>query len=181
MTELTPARRVPLTVPVENLEHADFLGEGLLLPRDLVIEAPELSSDDLIEVSYRAYSAGQEKVVQGKIAGIFNLECARCAAPLRRRFTMRFRHYYAAGKGETALEDAEELYHYEGSRLDLRQGLREEVLLQIPMKPLCREDCQGLCEQCGQNLNEGSCSCAQEDIDPRLEILKQLLPKKETD
>lgn len=51
--------------------------------------------------------------------------------------------------------------------LDLTESIRQGILLAMPMKPLCREDCAGLCPQCGQNLNEKTCNCASEKIDPR--------------
>ncbi|NIV30868.1 MAG: DUF177 domain-containing protein, partial [Anaerolineae bacterium] len=53
--------------------------------------------------------------------------------------------------------------------------LREQAWLAIPMKPLCRADCKGLCPQCGATLNLESCACETERIDPRLELLKDLL------
>jgi len=59
--------------------------------------------------------------------------------------------------------------------LDLTEALREQVLLALPMRPLCSPDCRGLCSGCGKNLNEGPCDCVQEVIDPRLVGLKELL------
>lgn len=59
--------------------------------------------------------------------------------------------------------------------LDLTEALREQILLDLPMRPLCRPDCRGLCIKCGKNLNEGPCDCVQETIDPRLVGLKELL------
>jgi uncharacterized protein len=57
--------------------------------------------------------------------------------------------------------------------LDLREAIRQNALLAIPMKPLCREDCPGLCPQCGKDLNEGPCDCPEESIDPRWAKLLQ--------
>ena len=51
--------------------------------------------------------------------------------------------------------------------LDLREAIRQNALLAIPMKPLCREDCAGLCTVCGKDLNEGQCDCEKAEIDPR--------------
>lgn len=59
--------------------------------------------------------------------------------------------------------------------LDLTDALREQILLDLPMRPLCRPDCRGLCIECGSNLNEEPCDCVQETIDPRLVGLKELL------
>ena len=58
--------------------------------------------------------------------------------------------------------------------LDLTEAIRQYVLLAIPMKPLCKDDCAGLCPNCGHNLNEGICSCSPQE-DPRWAKLKELL------
>ncbi len=59
--------------------------------------------------------------------------------------------------------------------LDLAEIVRQAIFLALPMHPLCKQDCAGLCSQCGQNLNWGQCDCATEAIDPRLEVLRRLL------
>lgn len=58
--------------------------------------------------------------------------------------------------------------------LDLREAIRQNALLVIPMKPLCREDCAGLCQQCGKDLNQGQCDCNKAEVDPRWEKLADL-------
>lgn len=64
---------------------------------------------------------------------------------------------------------------YSGDRIDLSQVLWEQVSFAIPMKPLCKEDCLGLCPECGTNLNHSKCSCDRDTVDPRLASLKKLL------
>jgi DUF177 domain-containing protein len=59
--------------------------------------------------------------------------------------------------------------------LDIGEVIRQNLVLGLPMYPICRSKCKGLCPNCGQNWNEGPCSCTLEDIDPRLAVLKQLL------
>lgn len=68
----------------------------------------------------------------------------------------------------------------EGEVLDTEPLIREQVQLGIPMKPLCREDCKGLCSDCGKDLNEGECDCAHEEIDPRWAALAALKKPEET-
>jgi uncharacterized protein len=63
---------------------------------------------------------------------------------------------------------------FDGRTIDLDPIVREQVLLALPMQAVCREDCQGLCGMCGQNLNEGTCECASERVDPRLASLKNI-------
>jgi uncharacterized protein len=59
--------------------------------------------------------------------------------------------------------------------IDLAPLVRDLSLLDMPINPICRPDCQGLCMECGQNLNEGDCGCTADDIDPRLAALRQFL------
>lgn len=59
--------------------------------------------------------------------------------------------------------------------IDLDQVVTENLFLSVPMKKLCKDDCKGLCPTCGANLNKVTCSCTKEEIDPRLEALKDLL------
>jgi uncharacterized protein len=67
---------------------------------------------------------------------------------------------------------------YDGDAIDLGQLVREQFYLSLPMKPLCRQDCAGLCPECGTNLNVSRCECEHRWIDPRMAALEQLLPKK---
>jgi len=64
---------------------------------------------------------------------------------------------------------------YQDDRIDVGLLIREQIYLALPMKPICRDDCQGLCSECGTNLNSSSCNCAREAVDPRLASLKTLL------
>jgi len=76
------------------------------------------------------------------------------------------------------LTDAEaEIGYYQGEGLLLEEAVREQVLLALPLKMICREDCKGLCPQCGQNLNEGPCSCTAPNHDLRWSALKEIRDK----
>ena len=74
---------------------------------------------------------------------------------------------------ELTREDLEECF-YEGETIDLDEILREQLLLALPMYPRCQESCRGLCPVCGVNLNEQSCSCEREEIDPRWVALRTI-------
>jgi DUF177 domain-containing protein len=75
--------------------------------------------------------------------------------------------------GSFDLERADEEL-FDGKTIDLDPLVREQVLLALPMHAACREDCKGLCGMCGQNLNEGECRCAADQVDPRFAKLKDL-------
>ena len=67
--------------------------------------------------------------------------------------------------------------YYAGEIIDLVPLITEQIILQVPMKALCGETCRGLCPRCGVNLNLASCNCRNEDIDPRLAVLKNVKVK----
>ena len=71
--------------------------------------------------------------------------------------------------------DSDAYIQVDSGSLDLDELLRADILLELPTKYLCREDCKGLCAVCGKNLNDGPCNCNLHQIDPRLEVLKQLI------
>ena len=108
------------------------------------------------------------------------LECSRCLEPFRLTvdapFDMRYLPFSEASTDPEREVEEEDLgtSYYRDDQIDLNQLLREQFYLALPMKPLCREDCKGLCAQCGTNLNVGSCDCAPVWEDPRLAALKGL-------
>jgi uncharacterized protein len=91
--------------------------------------------------------------------------------------TRVFQPKYSEEEIELVAEDME-FSAYEGDRFDLADVLLEQIVLALPMKRLCREDCAGLCQRCGKNLNEGMCGCKDSAIDPRWDALKGFSPRK---
>ncbi|HET6915863.1 MAG TPA: DUF177 domain-containing protein [Acidimicrobiales bacterium] len=91
--------------------------------------------------------------------------------PVQARATGHHGHHTPAGE-----EEDEETYPLKGELLDLQPLVRDALLLDLPLAPLCREDCKGLCPTCGADLNDGPCSCARAPADPRwaaLDLLKE--------
>lgn len=117
--------------------------------------------------------------------GDFEILCARCvepvALPLSGEFDLIFRPEDAdAVGGEHAITpDETEIGYYEKSGLSLEDVVREQVLLSLPGRTLCKEDCKGLCPRCGQNLNLATCSCGDVPSDPRWNALADLASKLE--
>lgn len=75
-------------------------------------------------------------------------------------------------------EDYEDVLYYKNNNLNLDEYIVEQVILSLPMRTICKEDCKGLCSKCGKDLNVSECDCVHNDIDPRLEKLKDFLPKE---
>lgn len=108
-----------------------------------------------------ATSLGHHIYIEGEAAGGVELVCSRCLTVFRRPFEVAFEGKFIPeamleGWGD---EDETEIYGLDGTTCDLSPMVGQEILLGLPMKPLCSPDCKGLCPVCGQNLNEGSCMC----------------------
>jgi uncharacterized protein len=110
---------------------------------------------------------------EGQLHSQVQLECARCLET----FSQPIDFYLEAQFGLPPIKPQGEPIFPIGVKgvLDLTEALREQILLVLPMRSLCRPDCRGLCIECGKNLNEGPCDCVQEVIDTRLAGLKELL------
>ena len=118
--------------------------------------------------------------MQGTMTGEFSAKCSRCLAPVKLDIHPSLRlTLLPKGKERKVGEDDEldiddmSIDVYEGKTIDLSNFVRDELLLELPPKPLCSESCKGLCASCGINLNDGSCSC-EPPADPRWSALKEI-------
>ncbi|MCS6843412.1 MAG: DUF177 domain-containing protein [Caldilineales bacterium] len=120
-------------------------------------------------------------LVQGELAGHVVVPCSRCLADVRVPVILHIEEQFqptvdvVRGVFLEVDEEDEALLIDEHHILDLHEVLRQEVLLEIPMQPLCRPDCAGLCPSCGEDLNLGACQCATAEVDPRWADLGALL------
>ena len=128
----------------------------------------------------------------GTVKAELELVCSRCldpfALPVDRSFDLRFlpagtvEPRTDADDEEIEVEDDDvSLTFYRDEQIDLNELLREQFYLALPMKPLCREDCKGICPQCGTNRNTAPCECNPQWEDDRLAGLKTLLKKQNDD
>lgn len=134
------------------------------------------------------YADGAHAFAAGAFRGELTVACSRCVNPVvltideKLRVTFMPSHEMpsdddaAAGEDDDGAElaaDDLDVFPFDGERLDLEPVFREQFVLAVPFAPLCAETCKGLCQQCGIDLNTGSCSCTP-PIDPRLAALKGL-------
>ncbi len=118
--------------------------------------------------------------LKGSFGGAFEIPCARCVEPVEQRLTGDFDLLFRpSGVDATGSEHAistpeTEIGYYENGGLALEDVLREQVLLSMPARTLCRTDCKGLCPRCGENRNETECSCDVGPSDPRWGALAEL-------
>lgn len=110
------------------------------------------------------------------------LTCGRCVSRFRQPLKIKFEEEFlptidvASGMPIPQAEDAAGAFMIDERHiLDLTEPARQFALMAVPMKPLCRPECAGLCQKCGHDLNEGNCACPSDEIDPRLSELTKLL------
>jgi uncharacterized protein len=140
---------------------------------------------DLVEEHHGKHHVIQDIRLKGDLSTRLQLTCARCLEPVmqdvQRDFDLLYRPQGSdAGHAELSVTDAEaEIGYYTGDGLELDDVLREQILLAVPLRALCSEECKGLCPHCGKNLNEGPCSCAEPLEDPRWAALKDIRKRLE--
>ena len=116
----------------------------------------------------------------GHVQTVLELPCSRCLEsfflPIDAGFDLLyFPQSKNVGEGELEVEEEDmSVAFYDNSEIDLGQLMREQFYLALPMKPLCAEECRGLCPTCGINLNRAVCECRRDWIDPRLAVLKAI-------
>jgi uncharacterized protein len=137
-----------------------------------------------VELSLDIEKLGEEAFgVKGRAVTRLEVTCSRCIEPFEVPVTAAFDlryvpHVENTGEGEREVgEDDLATAFYRDGALDVIELIREQFMLALPMKPLCSDDCKGLCQQCGTNLNKAQCECAPSWADPRLAPLKSLLTR----
>jgi uncharacterized protein len=122
----------------------------------------------------------QQFRLAGTVTTALELPCSRCLEPfswpVAAQFDLRYQpHTLNTGEGEQEIEEDDlSTAFYHNDEIDLGHLMREQFYLSLPMKPLCRDDCRGLCPVCGVNLNRETCTCERGWEDPRFAVLKKL-------
>lgn len=126
-----------------------------------------------LEVHGRAELVAGEMRLRGDLQTVIEVPCARCLEPTRLPVAMDFDLFYRSVQTIARNEEVEikgddlDIGFFHGDGLLLKDALREQILLALPMKSICRPDCAGLCSQCGRNRNLGPCGCAPAPVDER--------------
>jgi len=126
--------------------------------------------------------SGPTVYVRGNLKAVISQECSRCLEPavltVEGDFVYTLVPEKAEFEEEIELTAAElETGYYRGDFIDLAPLVCEQIVLQVPIKVLCSDDCKGLCPHCGKNLNTGSCNCRSDVVDNRLAVLKNFRVK----
>jgi uncharacterized protein len=146
------SRAVHLEVPVTGLAHS----------------SARVEDGDPLALDLRLESLAEGILASGQVRGRWSGACSRCLIPVRQEFEVGLRELFE----HDPVED--ETYPLDHEEIDLEQPVRDTVLLELPLVPLCDPGCLGLCPTCGGDLNEIACSCPTAPVDPRWESLRQI-------
>lgn len=162
-----------------------------ILVSDISEEGLDIDIEEKVETEYprilspvktvlHVDKIGDEIFVRGRISTDIELRCSRCLKDFKKDMSIDVDvvyHSLSELRGEEKYEikeDELDTGFYLGNEIDVNQLLHEQIILNIPMKPLCNESCKGLCPKCGKDLNIEGCDCERKGIDPRFEKLKKL-------
>lgn len=156
-----------------------FRAEGFVYPLDMTFDLSLDVADVIVTGPLHVLGEIRNRngivTLQAEIQAKITLLCNRCAKEVVQSVQYPMQHTLVA---QLNAEDTGEFLLLESMQLDLEELVREDFILSLPSKFLCKEDCKGICPQCGQDWNEGPCGCKKQ-IDPRLEALSQLLAQEE--
>lgn len=168
------------------LDLSRLRGGSERLVREVPPEAFDAAGEDYRVSAQVAFSIDVRKDVDkvrlsGRVTTELEVPCCRCLEALNVNVDSQFDLLFLPAGAEVAADDddrqlddeAANVSFYDDQVIDLAQVLREQFYLALPMKPLCRDDCAGLCPVCGTNRNVATCSCEPEWVDPRMEGLRR--------
>ncbi len=139
----------------------------------------EMGSFDLVRKSPLSLSivyAGDKKLeIRGRGEVTAVIPCDRCLADVQVEIPLDFHKKASVDpEGADETEELDEANYIDGYSFDVEQLIYNELLVGWPTKILCSEDCKGICNVCGQNLNEGTCDCEDTGLDPRMSVIRDV-------
>lgn len=174
-------------VDLKDLAHEKISFEASFAPGAVDFGPDNIRQVAALDWSAAVERAGAEIRIHGTLTTSVECPCSRCLEPARlqiiKPFDLFFRERDEAMFDEDAEVELEEedtrTAFFTGTKLAIGDILREQVLLALPMKALCRVDCKGLCPTCGTNLNIGVCSCPKEQFSPHMDVLLEIKKQME--
>lgn len=169
-----------MRIELDKLEGKSAKFEHTYEPEELVLDDEHARLIEPPRITGRVNRSGEEVRLQGTIRTRADVDCDRCLKQVTVPVETSFDVTYVPAEVMTGTEEAElqaedlSLSVYEDDVIDVDELVREQVLLALPLRALCVEDCKGLCPVCGANRNETTCECETKEIDPRWSGLKDI-------
>lgn len=153
----------------ENFDITDHLEDSTI---DFCGEKLEIASP--VRVVGSAVNFEGKINVRLKITAQVRRKCSRCLESFKEEVEVESEYVFV----KEALENMEDYYIFKGDKVDITDIVLGEIAAELDMKPLCNENCKGLCPICGKNKNSIDCQCKSDEIDPRMQALSKLLDRK---
>ena len=169
-----------LEIDLTALPHGKSQIDAEVPPGELQLEGEDFEFAEPLRVDLEVDVREKEIAFSGWILAPGRTECSRCLTPFDREIRAPFTLSVHRVEGDSPVwtEEGEDettrLLPRATVRLDITDDVRSALLLALPIRFLCREDCRGLCPRCGVDLNQGACDCAPLNVDPRWEALRGL-------
>ena len=169
-----------MRIELENLEGSKGDFAHVYQPEDLNPVDERITLIEPAAVNGKIRLNSNQVFVNGHVDTRAQVECDRCLQPIEIAVNADFALEYITGpdyESSAAVELTEEelsVAVFDGEAIDVDEIVKEQILLAVPTRMLCREDCKGICPECGVDRNTGDCTCGTNDIDPRWAALKNL-------
>ena len=170
-----------MRIELDKLEQTGNQFAHVYRPEEIVLDEEHVRLTEPPEVSGRVQRSGQQVRLRGKLSARAEVDCDRCLKTVAIHVETEFDVTYVPTEEYTATEAAElqeedlSLSVFDGETIDLDELVREQVLLALPLRALCSEECKGLCPTCGADRNIDSCDCHSTEIDSRWAGLKAVM------
>ncbi len=154
-------------------------------PEELALDEEHARLTEPPQISGRVQTSGHEVRLRGEITARAEIDCDRClksvAVPVETEFDVTYvpEEDYRASEAAELQEDDLSLSVFDGETIDIDELVREQVLLALPTRALCTEECKGLCPTCGADRNADTCGCETKEVDPRWAGLKAIMRNDE--
>lgn len=167
-------------IELENLEGGKGDFAHVYQPDELNPVDERIRLTEAANVHGQVRLSGNQVFVKGHVDTRAQVECDRCLQPVELPVSADFELDYITGSDYATSEAAElteaemSVSVFDGDAIDVDEIVKEQVVLAVPTRMLCREECKGICPECGIDKNTGECNCVTDDIDPRWAALKKL-------
>jgi Predicted metal-binding, possibly nucleic acid-binding protein len=172
-----------MIIDLTQIREKDVSFDRIIPPTEIDLDDEETRLVEPVEIKGNLRKGIAQVDVEGAIKAKIETSCTRCFRKVETNLEFPFKatfvtmeHYTKEAETELQQDDLD-IAVFEGDKLDLREIAREQILLNIPTQILCSAECKGLCEKCGADLNETDCGCAEKEIDPRWQGLRDLQNK----
>ncbi|MGA1871031.1 MAG: YceD family protein [bacterium] len=168
-----------------NIQLKEIPEEGCTIASEVPKTDFNLGEDEVrlqgpVSINIKINKSSRGIIISGKVKTLLELECSRCLENFLFHVNEQFEACFIPEDQKIEEEEVEltkndmDVSFFKGEAIDLTDVIREQILLSVPMTPVCKSSCRGLCSNCGQNLNQGKCACGSFSSDRRWSALSKL-------